>query len=182
MRVRRWIEYCNPIDVQQAERSVDAMADLKLPELNCVMIAGNLTKDPVFRKTTHGTPVANFTLAMNRRYRDSVNRWQEEVCYVGVVAWNTLAESCMNRLKRGSAVLLEGELQSHVWRTAQGITRTVVEIKARRIQFLSRAAQAESLKAEPGDTGSMHLDEYVPLDEQVFEPYDMPAPSHEKGE
>jgi single-strand DNA-binding protein len=158
------------------------MANLKLPELNCVMIAGNLTRDPVFRKTTHGTPVANFTLAINRRYRDSANHWQEEVCYVGVVAWNTLAESCMNRLQRGSAVLLEGELQSHAWRTAQGTTRTVVEIKARRIQFLSRAAQTESLKAEPADPGSMQLDEYVPLDDQAYETFDTADASHEKGD
>ena len=33
------------------------MADLKMPELNSVIIAGNLTKDPIFRQTTNGTPV-----------------------------------------------------------------------------------------------------------------------------
>jgi single-strand DNA-binding protein len=114
------------------------MADLKMPELNCVTIAGNLTKDPVFRQTTNGTPVINFSIASNRKYRDANNQWQEEVCYVGVVAWNKLAESCTNRLKKGSAVLIDGELQSHIFKSDDGHSRNIVEIKARRIQFLNK--------------------------------------------
>lgn len=114
------------------------MADLKMPEMNCVIIAGNLTKDPIFRRTTNGTPVVNFTVAANRKFRDSQNQWQEDVCYVGVVAWNKLADSCRDRLKRGSAVLIDGELQSRNWTTEDGHHRSVVEIKARRIQFLNK--------------------------------------------
>ncbi|MBI1805144.1 MAG: single-stranded DNA-binding protein [Ignavibacteriae bacterium] len=114
------------------------MADLKMPELNSVVIAGNLTKDPIFRQTTNGTPVVNFSVASNRKYRDANNQWQEEVCYVGVVAWNKLAESCANRLKKGSAVLIDGELQSHVFKSDDGHTRNIVEIKARHIQFLNK--------------------------------------------
>jgi len=114
------------------------MADLKMPEINCTIIAGNLTKDPVFRQTTNGTPVVNFTIASNRKYRDASNQWQEEVCYIGVVAWNRLAESCLNRLKKGSAVLVDGELQSHIFKNDEGVPRNIVEIKARRIQFLNR--------------------------------------------
>ena len=86
------------------------MADLKMPELNNVMVAGNLTKDPTFRETSNNTPVVNFHVAINRRYRDSSNLWQEDVCYVGVVAWNKLADSCRERLTKGSAVLIDGEL------------------------------------------------------------------------
>lgn len=112
--------------------------ELKMPELNSVVIVGNLTKDPVFRQTTKGTPVVNFTIASNRRFRDSKRQWKEDVCFVGVVAWNKLAESCRGRLKKSSAVLVEGELQSRNLKTADGRTRTVVEIKARRIQFLDR--------------------------------------------
>ena len=114
------------------------MADLKMPEINSVVIAGNLTKDPVFRQTTNGTPVANFSIASNRKYRDANNQWQEEVCYVGIVAWNRLAESCTNRLKKGSAVLIDGELQSHSFKNDDGFSRNIVEIKARRIQFLNK--------------------------------------------
>ena len=114
------------------------MADLKMPELNSVIVAGNLTKDPVFRETSNNTPVVNFHIAANRRYKDSSNQWQEDVCYVGVVAWNKLADSCRDRLKKGSAVLIDGELQSRTFKTEDGKNRTIVEIKAKRIQFLNK--------------------------------------------
>jgi single-strand DNA-binding protein len=114
------------------------MADLKMPEINYVIVAGNLTKDPVFRQTTNNTPVVNFSIASNRKYKDSSNQWQEDVCYVGIVAWNKLAESCHDRLKKGSAVLVDGELQSRSWKSDDGHNRSIVEIKARRIQFLNK--------------------------------------------
>ena len=114
------------------------MADLKMPEINYVIVAGNLTKDPIFRQTTNSTPVVNFSIASNRKYKDSTNQWQEDVCYVGIVAWNKLAESCRERLRKGSAVLIDGELQSRTWRTDDGHSRSIVEIKARRIQFLNK--------------------------------------------
>jgi single-strand DNA-binding protein len=114
------------------------MADLKMPELNYVHIVGNLTKDPIYRTTSNNTPVVNFSIASNRRYRDRMNTWQEDVCYVGIVAWNRLAESCNQRLKKGSAVLVEGELQTRNWKSDDGSHRSVLEIKARRIQFLNK--------------------------------------------
>ncbi len=114
------------------------MADFKMPELNSVVIAGNLTKDPIFRQTTNGTPVVNFSIASNRRFRDKNEDWKEDVCYVGVVAWNRLAESCRDKLKKGNAVLVDGELQSRTFKTEEGTNRTIVEIKARRIQFLNK--------------------------------------------
>ena len=124
------------------------MADLKMPEINYVIVAGNLTKDPIFRQTTNKTPVVNFSVASNRRYKDSSNQWQEDVCYVGIVAWNRLAESCKDRLKKGSAVLVDGELQSRSWKTDDGHNRSIVEIKARRIQFLNKRVFVNDVKPE----------------------------------
>ena len=146
------------------------MADLKMPELNYIIIAGNLTKDPVFRQTTNGTPVANFSIASNRKYRDGNNQWQEEVCYVGVVAWNKLAESCTNRLKKGSAVLVDGELQSHLFKTEDGFNRNIVEIKARRIQFLNkRVAPADA--SQPGPHPPAHEEEFSTVEDDSFDKF-----------
>ncbi len=146
------------------------MADLKMPELNSVIIAGNLTRDPVFRQTTNGTPVVNFSIASNRKYRDANNQWQEEVCYVGVVAWNKLAESCTNRLKKGSAVLIDGELQSHVFKNEDGVTRNIVEIKARRIQFLNK--KTVPCDAPPtGSTALPHDEEPTTVEDDSFDKF-----------
>jgi len=114
------------------------MSNLKMPDINNILIAGNLTCDPSFRKTTNGTPVANFFIASNRKFKDNNGQWRENVCYVGIVAWYKLAESCYENLKKGSAIIVDGELQSRSWRNDDGTSRNVVEIKARRIQFLNR--------------------------------------------
>ncbi len=114
------------------------MVSLKMPDVNSVVIAGNLTHDPTFRKTNSGAPVANFCIASNRKFKDHGGQWRESVCFVGVVAWHKLAESCSACLTKGSAVLVEGELQSRSWKSQDGTVNQVVEIKARRIQFLDR--------------------------------------------
>jgi single-strand DNA-binding protein len=137
------------------------MADLRMPDINSVIIVGNLIKDPAFRQTTAGVPVANFTIASNRKFKDNSGAIKEDVCFIGIVAWYKLAESCYENLRKGSAVLVEGELQSRQWKTEDGFSRNTVEIKARRIQFLNhRDAHHEEnsvfeheAQAEPSDRG-----------------------------
>jgi single-strand DNA-binding protein len=142
------------------------MAELKMPEINFVNIAGNLTKDPIFRTTTNGTPVVNFTIASNRKFKDSGNSWQEDVCFVGVVAWNKLAESCRDRLIKGSAVLVDGELQSRLWKSEEGANRSIVEIKARRIQFLNKRVKSSG---EEEDSSVFFDEDGVDYHEDAFD-------------
>ncbi len=125
------------------------MAEIRMPDVNSVIIAGNLTREPSFRRTTNGTPVANFWIASSRRFKDNTGQWRENVCYVGVVAWYKLAETCAENLQKGAAVLVEGELQSRSLRGEDGRNRNIVEIKASRVQFLNRRDEAN---AEPGES------------------------------
>ena len=127
------------------------MANLKMPDINNVIIAGNLTCDPSFRKTKNGTPVANFFIASNRKFKDNNGNWRENVCYIGVVAWYKLAESCYENIKKGSAVIVDGELQSRSWKNPDGTSHNVIEIKARRIQFLNKKAMPEGLESDFAD-------------------------------
>lgn len=148
------------------------MADLKMPEINFVIVAGNLTKDPTFRETTNGTPVVNFSVASNRKFKDSTNQWQEDVCYVGVVAWNKLAESCRDRLRKGSAVLVDGELQSRSWKSEDGHNRSIVEIKARRIQFLNKRLVGTDVNGSfEDDEPSVAVDDSIDYTEDSFDKF-----------
>jgi single-strand DNA-binding protein len=148
------------------------MADLKMPEINYVVVAGNLTKDPIFRQTTNNTPVVNFSIASNRKYKDSTNQWQEDVCYVGIVAWNKLAESCRDRLKKGSAVLVDGELQSRNWKSEEGHNRSIVEIKARRIQFLNKRLKGSNNGVDEGeDLDSISDEDGIDYTEDSFDKF-----------
>jgi len=133
------------------------MADLKMPDINNVLIAGNLTSDPIFRKTSNGTAVVNFYVASNRKYRDNSGIWRENICYVGVVAWHRLAEACNEVLKKNHSVLIDGELQSRNWHNEDGSTRNVVEIRARRIQFLDRKSERDVEELATGQESAEKL-------------------------
>ena len=152
------------------------MLNLKMPDINNVIVAGNLTCDPSFRKTTNGTPVANFFIASNRKFKDNSGQWRENVCYVGVVAWYKLAESCAENLRKGSAVLIEGELQSRSLRGENGRNRNIVEVKARRVQFLNNKDDADE------DLASSEKDESSKIDTDTEQMKMEQDENHEEAE
>ena len=119
------------------------MPSTRLLNLNRVMIVGNLTRDPELRTTSTGIPVANFRIAANRRFRDNAGEWREDVCYIGVVAWQKLAESCAAKIQKGSAVYVEGELRSRSLEAEDGKKRNVIEIRAHHIQFLDKTGKPD---------------------------------------
>ena len=84
-----------------------------------------------------------FRIASNRRFKDNSGEWKEDVCYVGVVAWQKLAESCASKLKKGSAVYIEGELRSRTMDHDDGTRHSLVEIRAHHIQFLDKSEKAD---------------------------------------
>ena len=110
--------------------------DLRMPDLNLILLAGNLTNDPKYSETKNGTPVINFYMASNKRFKDRNGVIKEDVCFVGVVAWDNLAISCRDNIQKGSSVLITGELQSRKLFSEDGLSRNMVEIKAKKIQFL----------------------------------------------
>lgn len=128
------------------------MTELRLAELNRVYLVGRLTKDPEIRQTTNGTPVTNFSIAVNRRYKNAAGEWKDETTFVGIVAWQKLAELCKQYLAKGRAVLVEGKLQTHNWETEDGQKRTLIEVRADRIEFLDRGEARPS--AEPASAGA----------------------------
>jgi len=108
-----------------------------MANFNKVLLIGNLTRDPELRYTPAGTAVVNLRLAVNRRYKDRNGEFKDEACFLTVVVWNKQAETCNQYLKKGSSVFIEGLLQSRSWEdAASGKTRSVVEVRAERVQFL----------------------------------------------
>ena len=140
------------------------MADLKLPSLNHVLIAGRLTRDPDLRYTPSGTAVCNFRLASGRRFKDQSGEWRDDPTFVNVVTWKKTAENCGEYLKKGSAVLVEGRLQSRSWETEDGQKRSVLEIVAQRVQFLDRVGGPEKgIPSEVSGGDAPTADEQVPF-------------------
>lgn len=120
------------------------MSNLRLGYLNTVMIIGRMTADPELKYTQKGAPVCTFRIAASRRYKDrETNERKEETTYVNIVAWRRQAELVNEYLKKGSAVLIEGRLNSRSWETEDGQKRSILEIVAYRVQFLDRPEGSE---------------------------------------
>jgi single-strand DNA-binding protein len=104
--------------------------------LNKVFLMGNLTRDPELRYIPSGTAVANFTLAINRPYKDSSGEKKEEVSFIKIVVWGRMAEICGEYLTKGRPVLVEGRLKSRSWETEDGQKRSALDVVASNVQFL----------------------------------------------
>jgi single-strand DNA-binding protein len=107
-----------------------------MANFNKVFLMGNLTKDPELRYTPQGTAVVNLRLAVNRRFRTKTQELKEETCFITAVVWNRQAETCNQYLHKGSACFVEGRLQSRSWEDTAGAKRSVIEVRAERVQFL----------------------------------------------
>jgi len=114
------------------------VTELKLPEVNRVLLSGRLTRDPDGRFAGDGTPVTQLDLAFHRRYRNREGSASEQTGYVTVLTYQRLAEACSQYLKKGSAVLVEGRLQMREWVTPQGGKRQRLEVRAEAVHFLER--------------------------------------------
>lgn len=121
---------------------------------NKVLLMGNLTKDPELRYTPQGTAVANLRLAVNRKYRSKDQELKEEVCFITAVVWNKQAETCNQYLHKGSSVFVEGRLQSRSWEDNTGAKRSVIEVRAERVQFMG--APAGSTAKAPEQSNQIH--------------------------
>src|SRR4051794_35526713 len=99
--------------------------------LNKVLLIGNLGKDPEMKYTPQGTAVATFSVAVSRSWKDrSSDEWKEETEWFRVVAWEKLAETCNEYLRKGSKVYVEGRLQTRKWEGQDGQPREMVEVVA----------------------------------------------------
>lgn len=105
--------------------------------LNRILLIGNLTRDPELRYTPSGTPVANLRMAVNSIYKSQSGERKEETCFVTVVVWSRQAEICQQYLKKGRPIFVEGRLVSRSWEV-EGKTRSTMEVRADRVQFLGQ--------------------------------------------
>lgn len=141
------------------------MATLSMIDVNKVLIAGRLTRDPELRYTSSGTAVTTLPIAMSRRYTSKTGEKREDTCYINVVAWQKTAEFCAEYLAKGRAVFVEGRLQSRSWETDTGQKRSVIEVVAQRVQFLEWVGK-EDTEGAPAPAAEEEHD--VPEEEIPF--------------
>lgn len=139
-----------------------------MASLNKVILIGNLTRDAEIRFTPNGTPVANFGLAINRKWTNKQGEKVEGVDYVNIVVWGRLAELCGEYISKGSPVAIDGRLQSRSWEAEDGSKRSTIEVVAENVQFLGRKSERGDGDFVPNNIGvegitTSVLDEDIPF-------------------
>lgn len=120
-----------------------------------ITIVGNLTNDPELRFTPSGAAVANFTVASTPRSFDrNSNEWKDgETLFMRCSVWREAAENVAESLTRGTAVIVQGRLQSRTFDTKEGEKRTVVELACEEVGPSLRRATAKVTRAQRGGGG-----------------------------
>ena len=120
---------------------------------NRVQLIGNLGQDPELRYTQNQTPLTNISIATTD-FRNTPDGGKQSITeWHRVVIWGRQAENCCKYLKKGSAVFIEGKLQTRSWEDQSGQKRYSTEVVASNVQFLN---------SKPSDGQSGHRSEPAP--------------------
>lgn len=108
-----------------------------MPNLNKVMLMGNITRDPEVRYTPKGTAVTDISLAVNRSYSLDDGERREETTFVEITYWGRQAEVIGEYMKKGRPLYVEGRLQLDQWEDKNtGQNRSRLKIVGENFQFL----------------------------------------------
>lgn len=114
--------------------------------MNKVMLIGNLTRDPELRTTSSGTSVCTFSIAVNRNFTNAAG--EREADFINITVWRGLAENCAKYLTKGRKVAVAGSLQSRTYDDKDGNKRTVLDVVADEVDFLSTKNDGQGRQAQ----------------------------------
>ena len=101
--------------------------------MNQVCLIGRLTKDIELKTTQSNVKVANFTLAVNRRF---VKEGQEQTAdFINIIAWGKIAEFCDKYFGKGQQIGISGRIQTRTWDDDQGKKHYITEVVAEEVDF-----------------------------------------------
>lgn len=116
--------------------------------MNSVVLSGRLTRDPELKHTPSGTAVCNMSLAVDRAGQKTDEGFDSG--FFVIECWDKQAENAAQYLSKGSRCAVQGELRFRKWEK-DGQTRTAVEVRAYRVEFLETRKEAEERRAGDGD-------------------------------
>ena len=124
--------------------------------LNKIIIMGRLGRDPEVRYTQGGTPVASFSLAVDRDFKEKANG-ERATDWIEVVAWSARAKFVQQYFRKGQLAGVEGRLQIRDWTDRDGGKRRSAEVVADNIYF----AGAKSATPSEGNADEASLPQEV---------------------
>lgn len=117
--------------------------------INTVALMGRLTYQPELKSTAGGVSVANFQLAVDRRYSPAGQEKQAD--FIDCVAWKQTAEFLCRYFQKGSMLALEGSIQTRDYTDKQGNPRKAVEVVANNISFCGSKNESQGSTESDSD-------------------------------
>lgn len=119
-----------------------------MPNLNRVILMGNLTRDPELRQTPTNQSVCNFGLAVSRHYTDGDGQKQQDTTFVDAEAWGRTAEVIDQYLAKGQPILIEGRLKLDQWQDRDsGANRSKLKVVVESFEFISGSQDGDERNA-----------------------------------
>lgn len=115
--------------------------------LNHIDIMGRFTRDPELRYTAQGTPVASFTLAVDRDYQTGGSERQTD--FIDCLAWRGTADFVSKYFNKGSMAVVTGRLQIRDWEDKNGNKRRSAEVVADSVYFGESKKRGDGVNVEP---------------------------------
>ncbi len=109
--------------------------------LNKIILMGRLTRDPELRRTNSGTPVASFTIAVDRDFKSQGG--EKETDFIDIVVWRSTAEFVSKYFTKGRTAVVEGRLQIRDWNAQDGTKRRTAEVVADNVYFGDTKREAQ---------------------------------------
>ena len=117
-----------------------------MSDYNLAILLGRLGKDPEVRFLPDGKAVCTFSLATSRVWKDKSGVKQEETCWHNIVAFGKTAETCGQYLKKGSKVLIDGDIRYESYEK-NGEKKYITKIHAQTVKFLDGKISEENIKS-----------------------------------
>lgn len=113
-----------------------------MANFNKVILAGNLTRDPQLSYLPSNTPVCEFGMAINRKWRGQDGQMRDETCFVDLTLFGRQAETFNQYMTKGKPVLVEGRLKYDAWEGKDGTKRNRLRVVVDTFQFLGAPSPA----------------------------------------
>ena len=109
--------------------------------MNKVILIGRLTKDPEVRNTSNQTAFCNFTIAVDRRFKDQ--NGQRQADFISCIAWRQTASFIGSYFRKGSKIAVVGSLQTRTYDDNNGQKRYVTEVVVDEVEFADSASSGQ---------------------------------------
>jgi len=140
--------------------------------LNRIILVGRLTADVKLKYTQSGKAVANFTLAVNRPFKNA--QGETDADFIMCQAWGKQAENLAQYMGKGSQIGIDGRIQTRSYEGQDGKRVYVTEVVADNVQFLEPKKQGNQQQPQQQ---AQHKPSYTqqapPQDDRQLEPLDI---------